>query len=191
MQDTLIAYFSRFFPLSKAEKDCIKQDMEIREFSRGSMLQKEGELAMYSYFVLKGCVRQFRLVDGDEKTLNFFIEEDWIISPPEGKEISTYSLSCLEGCFLVLGNEEKGKKIFEQFPRLQEISGKILEKEFLRQQNRMAAFMTASPEKRYLQILEERPDLIERVPLFQLASYIGIKPESLSRIRNRISTRRD
>lgn len=66
------------------------------------------------------------------------------------------------------------------------MSGLFINQEFGKYQNLSSSFITLNPEQRYLQLLEKRPDLINRVPQYHLASYLGIKPETLSRIRKRI-----
>ncbi|MEZ4951136.1 MAG: hypothetical protein R2784_17385 [Saprospiraceae bacterium] len=65
-----------------------------------------------------------------------------------------------------------------------------VEEEFRKQQEALAAFITSSPEDRYLNLLENRPDLLMRVPQYHLASYLGVKPESLSRIKKRLAAKR-
>jgi hypothetical protein len=86
----------------------------------------------------------------------------------------------------VVGNRNKEDALYKQFPKLESISRKVMEKIFSEQQEIMAAYLNDTPEQRYLKLLEKRPDLFQIVPQFQIASYIGVKPESLSRIRKRL-----
>jgi CRP-like cAMP-binding protein len=87
---------------------------------------------------------------------------------------------------LVVGNREKEENLYRRFPKLETISRKVMEKVFAEQQEIMSSYVTDSPEQRYLKLLTSRPDLFQKIPQYQLASYIGVKPESLSRIRKRI-----
>ncbi len=192
MTEKLLDYFSKFIPLSAEERNAIAEDMEIQKFEKGMSLLKEGQFSEITYFVLQGCVRQFYVIDGEEKTANFFTEEQWIISTssPLEKKPAAYNLRCTEDCYLVIGDSERGDRLLARFPKFQELSRMILEKEIAKQQKMMSSFITDSPEQRYLKLQETRPDLLERVPQYQLASFIGVKPESLSRIRNRISKRK-
>jgi CRP-like cAMP-binding protein len=80
MNDKLLKYFQRIMPLSQEEIEAIVETMNIQYYKKGTVLLKEGQISTEVYFVLEGCVRQFYLVDGDEKTNNFFTEEQWVIS---------------------------------------------------------------------------------------------------------------
>jgi CRP-like cAMP-binding protein len=80
MPDKLFKYFSKIMPLSPAEIEAIVATLTIKYFKKGSVLLREGQISAEAYFVLEGCVRQYYLVDGEEKTSNFFAEEQWVIS---------------------------------------------------------------------------------------------------------------
>jgi CRP-like cAMP-binding protein len=75
---------------------------------------------------------------------------------------------------------------FQKFPHLEPASRMAVEEELGKSQDRLSNYIINSPEERYLQLLKTRPELLERVPQYQLASYLGVTPESLSRIRSRI-----
>lgn len=188
MKNIIINYFSRFRPLSQVEKDAIMEEMVIETFKKGDILLREGQIARDTYFVLKGCLRTYLLVDGEERTTNFFTEEQWVISAfsHAHEKPSNHYLVCVEDCTLIVGNEHKGNKVFEKAPKLEELSRLVLEIELGKQQEIMASHLSGSPEQRYLNLMNSNPDLLDRVPQYQLASYLGIKPESLSRIRKRI-----
>jgi hypothetical protein len=103
-----------------------------------------------------------------------------------GKTPSEYNLSCIEDTILTVSNADMEVEVNGKFPKFETLC-KILSEEFLaKQQIDFDMFKTSSPEQRYLNLLQKRPDLIQRVPQHQLASYLGIKPQSLSRLRARI-----
>ena len=189
MENQLIEYFSKFRVLTKEEKELITKDLKIIEFKKGTILLKAGQNSYDNYFVLIGCVRQYIIRDGDERVTKFYTEEDWIL-PAIGQEsdpASKYFLECIEDSFLVIANDKEGSELMKTNLKFQELAQLILEKELMNQQQHFTEFQNSTPEERYLKLVKTRPDLIERVPQFQLASYIGIKPESLSRIRKRIA----
>lgn len=188
MHNKLINYFNSIMPLSEAEIKGITDTITIREFKKGTVLLREGEVSMEAYFVLDGCVRQYYLVDGEEKTNNFFTEGQWVVSITSMSQQvpATHYMACCMDSVLVVGNREKEEGLYRQFPKLESVSRKVMEKIFAEQQEIMASYVTDTPEQRYLKLLKNRPDLFQSIPQYQLASYIGVKPESLSRIRKRI-----
>lgn len=188
MDNKLINYFSKIMPLSAEEISAISDSMNIQLYKKGTVLLREGQISTDTYFVLEGCIRQYFLVDGEEKTNNFFTEDQWVISLNSFNPyfISKHFLECCEDSKLVVGNSEMGDALYKQFPRLETVSRKVMEKVFAEQQEISGAYFTDTPEQRYLKLLDTRPNLLQRIPQYQLASYIGVKPESLSRIRKRI-----
>lgn len=188
MSDKLLNYFQRIMPLSEEEIKAIVDTVNIQHYKKGTVLLKEGEISTEVYFVLSGCVRQFYLVDGEEKTNNFFTEEQWVISMYSfgQNKPSAHYLDCCMDCSLVVGNREKEENLYRRYPKLETVSRKVMEKVFAEQQEMMSSYVTDTPEQRYVKLLKSRPDLFQKIPQYQIASYIGVKPESLSRIRKRL-----
>ena len=95
-------------------------------------------------------------------------------------------LVCAEDCSLTVGSKEKELQMIEKFPKLEPIIRSEMEKNAGIAQEEMATFISSSPEERYLNLIKNRPKLLNRVPQHQIASFLGMKPESLSRLRKRI-----
>lgn len=187
--DEVIKYIAQFMPLSEKDAKEVAKMMKIKQFKKGAFLLKEGQVAKLCYFVLKGCVRQYFLVDGEEKTTNFF-SEGQPVTPYEGtfkQKASKYYLSCVEDCILSVSTPEDEAAFFEKLPHLLPARQLAVEEELGKSQDKLSTYILNSPEERYLQLLKTRPELLERVPQYQLASYLGVTPESLSRIRKRIT----
>lgn len=184
----IVQYISQFMPLSEAEAEAVIKNMKIRSFKKGTVLLKEGQVAKLCYFVLKGCIRQYFLVDGEEKTTNFFSEGQPVTSY-EGtfkQKPSKFYLACVEDSILSTSSPEEEVAFFEKFPHLKPAALMAMEEELGKSQGMLSSFILSSPEERYLNLLKTRPDLLDRVPQYQLASFLGVTPESLSRIRKRI-----
>ena len=99
---------------------------------------------------------------------------------------SDYYISCVEDSILLVSNTDMSVEVNSKFPKF-DIMCRMLSEELLAKQRiDFDEFKTSSPEQRYLNLLQKRPDLIQRVPQHQLASFLGIKPQSLSRLRARI-----
>ncbi len=186
MQHILFDFLARHIELTDDERKVFSEMDLFKSYSKGTLLLKEGEYARQSYFVIKGCLRSYYLIDGEEKTTAFFLEEDGI-SPESIVENapSKYFISCEEDCVLLAASPEMEKTVFKEFPKFESLCRVLTEKELARKQASYADFFNSSAEERYLTIMKTRPQLLQRVPQYQIASYIGIKPESLSRIRKR------
>ncbi len=190
MKEMLIKYMEKYTTLSEEEQQAIIGEIVIKEFKKGTLLLKQGDSPTKDcYFVLKGCVRQFYLeVDGKEVTTNFFTEEQAILlsDSQEADQGAKYSLNCLEDCVLVLGDFVSEQEMYQQYKELESMTRRMMEAYLVQAQNENAKFIRSSPEERYKTMIQNRPDLLKRVPQHQLASYLGMTPESLSRIKRRI-----
>jgi len=187
MKNTLFDFISKYISLTEDEKNAILSLDLFRSVKKGTTLLKEGQKSQDSYFVLKGCIRTYYIIDGEEKTTAFYTEMD-ALTPycVINKAPSEYFISCVEDSILTVSNSDMEVEINSKFPKF-EIMCRILSEELLAKQRiDFDEFKTSSPEQRYLNLLQKRPDLIQRVPQHQLASYLGIKPQSLSRLRARI-----
>jgi CRP-like cAMP-binding protein len=175
MIDKLLNNFLNYGFLSKEEKEAIIKSTQVKEFKKGEFLLREGQKSKNTYFVLRGCIRQYSLSKGDEKTTRFFIEDDWVISANEVSENATSAFNwiCLEDCTLISGNEQKAQELFVKFPRLETISRKIVEDAFSKIQKSILSYYSETPEQRYLSLIKSQPYIIQRVPQYHLASYLG------------------
>ncbi len=188
MKDVLLKFLSAFPELKKEEIEVIAEHIPVEAYKKGTVLVKEGEIPSKCYFVLKGCVRQYYVIEGEEKTTAFFTEEYGAVSSSHytNQTPSDHYLSCLEDCILISGDANIDVENYQKFPVLENITRAMMEEELNETKENFAKFVTSSPEQRYLNLIETRPELINRVPQHMIASYLGMKPESLSRIRKRI-----
>ena len=187
MENILFDFISKYISLSEDEKNALLSLGLFHSVKKGTVLLKEGQKTQDSFFVLKGCIRVYYIIDGEEKTTAFYTEMD-VLTPHcvINKAPSDYFISCVEDCILTVSNSAMGVEINSKFPKF-DIMCRMLSEELLAKQRiDFDEFKTTSPEQRYLNLLQKRPDLIQRVPQHQLASYLGIKPQSLSRLRARI-----
>jgi CRP-like cAMP-binding protein len=150
-------------------------------------LLKEGRISKECYAVVRGCIREFYIKDGLEKTTAFFTEGQSVnsFSSYTNQVPSKHFLECSEDCLLTVGNQSLVDQMCERLPQLTEFIKTEVEKDAGELQERMASFMTSSPEERFTDLMENNPSLMNRVPQHQIASYLGVTPESLSRIKKR------
>ncbi len=187
MENTLFDYLSKYIKLTHNEKKAII-DLDIfKQFKKGTLILRKGQFSDYGYFVIKGCLRCYYIIDGNEKNTAFYTEaESFEPVCKIDKKASEYFVSCVEDSILVVANSEMEKSIFEKFPKFETLCRILTEELLIKSKSEFDNFKTSSPEQRYLTMLQKRPDLIQRVPQHQLASFLGVKPQSLSRLRARI-----
>lgn len=182
----IIRYLSKYATLSDVEAQAIIDGLDIRQYKKGEVLLREGEVAALCYFVIKGCVRQYYLVNGEERTTEFFTEGQPVafFRGSNANKPSPYFLACLEDSICSVGLTTPPQEEFN--PKLYPVCRMAAEDELSKSQETLSMYRHTNPEERYLEIFKSRPGLVERVPQYYLASYLGITPESLSRIRKRI-----
>lgn len=187
MENILFDFIAKYISITEEEKNAILSLDIFHSVKKGTTLLKEGQLSKESYFVLKGCIRTYYVLTGEEKTTAFYTEMEGLTPPCViNKTPSDYFVSCVEDSILLISNADMGEEINGKFPKFDTMCRILSEELLAKQQMNFDEFKTSSPEQRYLNLLQNRPDLVQRVPQHQLASYIGIKPQSLSRLRARI-----
>lgn len=151
-------------------------------------LYSQGDMVKDLYFLDKGLLRIYYIVDGTECTANFdfppYIFTD-IYSIRE-KVPTSMNMQALKDSECYAANFEAVEKLVEQYPNLLNVFFKLYENLFLMIKRRQLATLFDSPKQRYLNLFKERPNVIADIPQHYIASYLGIKPETLSRIRRKI-----
>lgn len=155
-------------------------------------MEKRGVIPQHCYFMLKGLVREYQLIDGLEKNTAFYSEQNGAIpsinymkqTPARGY------LVCSEDCLLLLGDAENEAANFTRFPILEKIVARMVEENLYATKEDLEHRILSSPKEWYLHLLEQQPTLLQRVHQHQIASFLGITPDSLSRIRKRLATER-
>ena len=192
MEQKILDYLLKYVALTEEEQSLVIKDLPYKTFKKGTYLLRDGQISRECYFNIQGLIRQYEIIDGEEKTTDFYTEGEAIVAfhSASRKVPCTFNWICEEDTTVVIGKLDKIEETFSRNPKLEKMSGLFISREFGKYQDLSSSFITLSPEKRYLQLLEKRPDLVNRVPQYQLASYLGIKPETLSRIRKRLSKQR-
>lgn len=191
MKNRLSRHISKYVEVTEELEHALAQISFIREIPKGTVLLKEGEVSNECFFILEGLIRSYCIRDAEEVTVDFFMEDQVVCLSCYGKNTpSELCLETLEDTVACVGTPQIEEEMFQKYPQLETMSRIIGEKIMSGYKNQFDNFKLASPEQRYLNLVEKNPGLIQRVPQYQLAGYLGIKPESLSRIRKRISKNR-
>ena len=186
MEDALFDFISKYISLNEDEKNAIIALDLFRSLKKGTVLLKKGQYSNEGYFVMQGCLRTYYLIDGEEKTTAFYTEMEGVTpNCVLDKQPSQYFISCVEDSIITASNPGMEEEIFEKFPRFETVCRIVSEQLLAKNQISFDDFKTSSPEQRYMNLSKNRPDLLQRVPQHQIASYLGITPPSLSRLRAR------
>ena len=189
--NTFFDSLPEYMVFSDEEKQEIADLNVFRNVKKGAVLLSEGQLSDKSYFVFKGCLRTYYIINGEEKTTSCYTEMDGF-SPPcvVNGQPSEYYISCVEDSIIAEMGTDMINAMLEKYPKKESYCRIFTEQLLAKEQALFDEFKTSSPEQRYLNLLKTRPDLIQRVPQHQLASFLGITPQSLSRLRARIAKKK-
>jgi CRP-like cAMP-binding protein len=167
----------------------VLKHFETKSIKKKTKILEAGTTAKEVYFILNGCIRLFYNKDGEDISAYFFTEKmfagayDSFIS----QKPSRHSIETLEDCEVLAISYKALQELFIEFPKMNEFVRKVLEERFVSLHELFTSQILDSPEERYLNLLKERPDIIQRIPQHQIATFLGITPVSLSRIRKRVT----
>jgi CRP/FNR family transcriptional regulator, anaerobic regulatory protein len=171
----------RAHPISDEMWEAICAQLKMVSLRKGASLLKAGEVCRHLYYLRQGLLRMYYLKEGEEHIRQFFFENGLttdLMSALTG-EPSRLHFDALEDTEVVLIPIE----LMHRFPLFKE---KALTDNLFHVSNRMASIFLDSPEEKYRQLLAERPKVIQRIPQYMIAAYIGVTPEGLSRIKRRM-----
>jgi CRP/FNR family transcriptional regulator, anaerobic regulatory protein len=189
MTDNIMKQVKAIVGLKEAEELAFLSVLERREYTKGDLVLREGSVCNFILFIELGCVRYFYNRDGEEVTGQFFEENDWFTdyeSYLTGKP-SEICIQALEDCVVFMLPKKKIVQLFVDYPVFEKFGRLMAERAFLGLRNRNKISTLLSSEDLYLSFVKNRSSLVQRVAQHYIASYLGLKPQSLSRIRKRLS----
>jgi CRP-like cAMP-binding protein len=183
-----IKHFRKFTDFNDCELDIIMPYFETRKFKKKSILLNIGTVSNEVFYITKGCIRLYCEKDGEELSTYFFTENMFAGSYDSyiARKPSKVAIETLEECEVLILTHESQENLYKVFPKMNEFIRKAIEIRFVLLHDLFISYLLNSPEERYLMLLKDRPELLQRVPQNQIASFLGITPVSLSRIRNRV-----
>ena len=176
--------------LTADEIQLIAPYLETKSIAKGEFLLKEGEVCSHSFFVEKGLLRFYALNEDGKENILQFATENWIVSDRGSvyfQEPSSYYIDAYENATVVLINEEFIDKVAEVNPKFRAQNERLLQNHIRSLYKRVNLLLGASAKTRYLDFVNTYPDVMLRVPQWMIASYLGITPESLSRVRKTLA----
>ena len=189
---SLFEYFGKILPLQENEKEELRSRMKERNIRRRQFILQEDDVCKHYTYVVSGCFRMFSVDQkGSEHNIQFAAESDWIsdigsfFSEKPGKLF-------IEGMepSLILQIEKKDLLfLYINYPKFDRNFRVIVENKFVELQNRVLQNISSTVEERYTAFLEQYPNLANRLPSTQIASYLGVTPEFLSKVRKGLATK--
>ncbi|WKN40767.1 Crp/Fnr family transcriptional regulator [Tunicatimonas pelagia] len=189
MCSQLRSYVTQLAPLSASELTYLENQCVYREVPKRFLLIEEGTVAQEVYFINQGCLRLFYPREGEEITAFIFLENLFATSLESllQQTPSQQCLETLEDSELLVISYENLMKVYNYSVNFQIMARRITEQRFINAQRILSSHILDSPEERYQKLLATQPAWFQRVPQHYIASFLGITPVSLSRIRKRMS----
>ncbi len=172
--------------LKKDEIENLLTQCQTKEFKKGRFLVREGDKPMFSFFVEKGLLKQYTIDTKGKEHILQFAPENWFVSIRESEFFdmpSSYFIEAIEDTIVYLVSHEFLFNLSLKEESFLRFNDRLLHNHILHLQKRINLLLSASAEERYIEFINLYPDIVDRVPQSMIASYLGITPESLSRIR--------
>jgi CRP-like cAMP-binding protein len=163
---------------------------EERNYKKNEHVFRHGDVPRFNLFITEGCMRTYYVGEGGTERTTYFAEEGYwtgdLESMRSGKP-TQQNLQALEDTTSVTLTRDKWENCYQKFAWIQEIHAIGQQRRAAKLSEHIGRLLTDSPETNYLRLVQERPRLLQRVPQYYIASFLGITPETLSRIRKKLS----
>ncbi|MBX2904834.1 MAG: Crp/Fnr family transcriptional regulator [Taibaiella sp.] len=188
------AYFDNFtkkVPLTPEERELIQSHLSVKKIRKKQYLLQEGDVCKSIAFVEKGMLREYSLDEQGGEHIIQFASEGWFISDMYSfitAEPATYNIDAIEDSELVMISRSSHDYLLTNCPKYETFTLQLITGAYLAMQKRLNSTIAASLESRYESFMALYPHIAQRVPQHMIASYIGLTPETLSRVRRRIAS---
>jgi CRP-like cAMP-binding protein len=181
-------YFNQFLKLSDREWDDFAQCLKRKEIAKKEWLLEQGQTCDFLAFIESGLFRFYTIKEGEEKITGFFFSGDFVSNYRSfltGKESEHYIESMQESVVFLISKNDL-QQLYDKHHHLERLGRFIAENLYLNVAGRLDSFMFDSPKERYEALLRRNSKLLQEIPQYMLASYLGVKPETISRIRGKM-----
>jgi len=189
LQQKLIDFIRSAHPLSTADRDLIVQYFEPVLFPKNRIIEEEGKVPKYLYYIVSGYLRLFHYNDsGDEITTHINCPPGFFTSyfPFVNQTSSADNVECVTECELLRITKADLEEVTSKSPVIKDFSIGVFQQSISYNETRSMELASLSAEQRYLKLITNYPGILHNVPIAYIASFLGMKPESLSRIRRKL-----
>ena len=186
----LIDHISKYIALNDVDVQNVIDAFEMIKVKKNTLLETENQLTKYLYFIHQGFVRVFYVKEGEERSTNINCPSRFITSYKSFITASNAydNVETVTDCSLLRISKENLEILNDRIENWSFFAGKIYEQALIYNEERTRDMILLTAEQRYQKLFQTEPEIIKYVPLQYIASYIGIKPESLSRIRRQLNS---
>jgi len=186
----LIDYFDSLLPLTNEEKELVISKFHPHLYRKRQYALQHGDICQHFHFVVRGCLRLYKVdLEGAVHVLQFATENYWILDLSSFHRLkpSQLDIDALEDTVVLRITHGDLIDLYNKASKFHRIFRVLLENHFMQQQERIAQLFSSTAEERYQSFLEDYPHLQNRLAQVQIASYLGVTPEFLSRIRSKMA----
>lgn len=184
-------YLQERLPLTDEQFELISKDLKIKTFQKNELILSPGELCSRTYFVLDGLLRSYSIDNKGKVHIIQFAPEHWWLAERNSlfNEASEFNIDSIESTTVVVIPREYFLTMSKHVPGFETLNNTMLNNSIRFMQKRINMLLSATAEERYLDFIRLYPNLTLRVPQWMIASYLGITPESLSRVRKDLASK--
>lgn len=189
MYQRILDNIGRHVQLTAAEQQYFCSLLQVKKLRKKQYLLQAGDVCRFDCFVNKGCLRSFYTDrNGQEHILGFSVEDWWATDMQSfvTRQPATCDIEALEDCELLIIDYPSMQQLYQRLPQFERYARLILERSYIQLQQRIIESMSKTAEERYLDFVERYPSVYQRIPQYQVAAYLGITPEFLSKIRQQL-----
>ena len=190
MLEPLYKIINSIRPMTDSLREALDASFEIVEVPKRTMLQAEGQTSNYIYVIIKGLLRMYYVKDGEEVCSRFIDEQHLLamsVSSFYSRQPGYEYIETLETSVIGKIHYDKLQILYRDFIEFNYTARIITERFYVRSEERLFLLRKQTAEERYLFFSEKYPDLMQRIPLKYIATYLGLTLETLSRIRKKLS----
>jgi len=186
-----ITYIKKQIDLTDDQENILANALTTKEYHKGDMILNAGEFSNDYYFVEKGIIRSYTIDENGKEHVIQFGPENWIVTDRNSslcKLEAKFYIQAIEDSKVVILNEDINVLLQSLNPKFNEAQIKLLQNHIRHMQDRITSLLGATAKTRYLDFIKLYPTITAQVPQWMIASYLGITPESLSRVRKDIAS---
>ena len=190
-EQPLLDYIRKIIDLTSEEEKILISKVNHRKYLKGQYIVQQGDICKYESFVVSGCLRTFYVDSDAQEHIVMFAIENWWTSDLTSfitQTASTYNIQCLEPTHVIQLSYANLEALYQEVPKFERFFRIILQRAFANTEKRIVGNFSMPAKERYLHFRQQYPQIEQRVPLYMIASYLGITKEFLSKIRHQLIT---